>query len=395
MIYQFTGQPGHGKTLHAILLAMEFKDKGRAVFVCNVRQFDYEKTGMQRMTPDDFKNWMEFLPDGAVALVDECYEHGMLPKRPPSSAVPPHVKELAKHRHRGIDFIFVCQSPDKQTDSFVHDLIERHTHVRRRFGTQFVHLRIFDRYEARPEKVQPLVLKRTRLPKKAMGTYQSTELETTERKVPWYFFAFAIGVPAALGFSYWVFGGMAERLTGTEPQPVAVGAGGSRATEPSGEGARAPGMSPEEFAKRFQPRIASQPWSAPAYDGLQVSQEPPRVFCMIGGSAHTGSCSCLTEQGTRYVMPVDTCRFIAVNGQYEPFRDERNARLADGYTQQAAIIESQRVAEWGAGHRPAAMGEPASRAGGAPAGSEPASPTGIGEAGELQAAYGDFRSDAK
>lgn len=381
MIYQFTGQPGHGKTLHAIELAMEFKAKGRAVYVCNVRQFDHEKTGMQPMSPDDFKNWMEFLPDGAVALVDECYEHGMLPKLPPSSILPAHIKELAKHRHRGLDFIFVCQSPDKQMHNFVHDLIERHTHVRRRFGTQFVHLRIFDRYEANAEKAVPLILKRKKLPTKPRGTYQSTELETTERKIPWYFFAFAVGVPAALGFSYWVFGGMANRLTGTEPPAVTAGAGGSRATEASAEGARAPGLSPEEFANRFQPRIPSQPWTAPAYDGLQVSQEPPRVFCMIGGDAHFGSCSCLTEQGTRYVMPLDTCRFVAVNGQYEPFRDERNARLADGYTQQAAIIEGQRVAEFGAGQGPAVTGGNA------------AAVSGIGHAGDLVAPQGGFRSE--
>lgn len=44
------------------------------------------------------------------------------------------MRELAKHPHRGLDFIFVSQSPAKQVDEFVHDLIERHIHVRRRFG---------------------------------------------------------------------------------------------------------------------------------------------------------------------------------------------------------------------------------------------------------------------
>jgi zona occludens toxin (predicted ATPase) len=157
VIYQFTGQPGHGKTLHALLQALEFKDQGRVVYACNVRDLDYERSGLLPMTPEQFRDWPNWLPDGAVALVDECYEHDMLPKLGPGVKVPHHVEQLAKHRHRGIDFIFVCQSPSKQMHTFVHDLIEQHTHVRRRFGMNFVHLRIFDRYESRPEKAHPLI----------------------------------------------------------------------------------------------------------------------------------------------------------------------------------------------------------------------------------------------
>ena len=66
MIYWYTGQPGHGKTLCAIARALEFKAQGRRVFVCNVRDFDYEKTGCEKLTPDQFRNWMQELPDGAV-----------------------------------------------------------------------------------------------------------------------------------------------------------------------------------------------------------------------------------------------------------------------------------------------------------------------------------------
>ena len=347
MIYWFTGQPGHGKTLHAIVKAMEFKDQGRLVYVCNVRDFDYAATGMQPMTPEQFREWMTFLPDGAVALVDECYEHGMLPKRASTAGVPAHVQELAKHRHRGIDFIFVCQSPDKQCDSFTHDLIERHIHVRRRFGTQFVHLREFDRFERNPEKGHPLVVRRVRLPKRAMGTYKSTELDTTERRIPWYYFAFGLGVPLSLFMMYWTFGRMGHALGGDDAKPIAAGQvddaperHGALAT--GREGAKRESMTPAEYVAKFTPRIASQPWSAPAYDGIAVPSDAPRVFCMstgpgerADGSHGEASCSCLSEQGTRYVMPAGICRAIAANGQYEPLRDEREQQhqTADTQTQ--------------------------------------------------------------
>ena len=87
MIEWFTGQPGHGKTLQAIARALEFQKDGRIVYVCNVRDFDYEKTGMRKMTPEEFRKWPEFLPPGSVCLVDEAYEHDMLPKRPPGAKV--------------------------------------------------------------------------------------------------------------------------------------------------------------------------------------------------------------------------------------------------------------------------------------------------------------------
>lgn len=351
MIYWFTGQPGHGKTLHAIARALEFKAQGRVVYVCNVRSFNYEKAGMLPMTPEQFRDWMNFLPDGAVALVDEAYEKEMLPKRAPGSKVPDHVERLATHRHRGIDFIFVCQSPDKQVDVFVHDLIERHIHVRRRFGTQFVHLREFDRYEKNPEKAQPLVLKRARLPKHVFGLYESTELDTTERRIPWYYFALGLGLPFSLGFAYWTFTGMGERIAGgapaQDPAHVAQAPGQRDAarTERS-DGRSAASMTAEQYVQSMTPRIPSQPWTAPAYDGkLNLPTEPPRLFCMSSGyqrgnQYNVDSCRCITEQGTRYKLDMLTCVTIARDGQYEPYRDESGTRYTDGPRMQQEAREN-------------------------------------------------------
>lgn len=347
MIYWYTGQPGHGKTLHAIERLLEFKDKGRIVYACNIREFDYAKTGVLEMTPEQFRDWPNFLPDGAVALVDEAYEHGMLPKRPPGSKVPYHVEQLAKHRHRGLDFIFVSQSPDKQCDQFVHDLIERHVHVRRRFGTKFVDLREFDRFEARAEKATPLVVRRKTLPKRPMGMYKSTELDTTERKIPWYYIAFPIAAAFGLFLMYYTYGNMGKRLGGAGVNSSVQGRSAS-VTPRDGASATARGvavaakpMTAAEYAKQFLPRVPSEPWSAPAYDGkLSLPTEPPRVFCMssLSGENAQGvqvepTCTCLTEQGSNYELDQPTCRFVARRGQYEPYRDERDDRWVDGPTQ--------------------------------------------------------------
>ncbi|MEV5119890.1 zonular occludens toxin domain-containing protein [Stenotrophomonas indicatrix] len=373
MIYWFTGQPGHGKTLHAIERLLEFKDQGRIVYACNIREFDYAKAGVLEMTPEQFRDWPSFLPDGAVALVDEAYEHGMLPKRPPGGKVPHHVEQLAKHRHRGLDFIFVSQSPDKQCDQFVHDLIERHVHVRRRFGTKFVQLREFDRFEAQSEKATPLVNRRRTLPTRPMGLYKSTELDTTERRIPWYIIALPILLVGSVGLAYYTFGGMGKRLTGGDSSalPVASGATAPRDGASATAGGAAARHSPtpiKDYVDQFIPRVPSQPWSAPVYaDALTIPNEPPRLFCMssLGGlnglsEVDEPSCTCVTEQGTSYELEESTCRYVARRGQYEPYLPRRENRFVNAETQmQRAVgelneIERQRGTAIARGNR--AMG---------------------------------------
>lgn len=361
MIYWYTGQPGHGKTLHAIDHLLKLKEQGRIVYACNIRQFDYEKTGVLEMTPEQFRDWMNFLPDGAVALVDEAYEHKMLPKRPPGAPVPEHVQELAKHRHRGLDFIFVSQSPDKQCDQFVHDLIERHIHVRRMFGSKMVQLREFDKFQANAERATPIQTRRVHLlrGKRSVGTYQSTEMDTTEKRIPWYWWAFGLGIPLGALALFYVFGGMQSRLVGDKaraPEVQLQDTGPQVAHEGNGAFAtvaevRVP-MSAEEYQAQFQPRVPSQPWSAPAYDSkLSLTSEPPRIFCMQGAPGETvdgqwranGSCSCLTEQGTRYLLEHQACALIASAGQYEPYFDERIGQMrTDGLSQQAQLVDDLR-----------------------------------------------------
>nr|WP_313208121.1 zonular occludens toxin domain-containing protein [Stenotrophomonas geniculata] len=346
MIYWYTGQPGHGKTLHAIERLLEFKDEGRIVYACNIREFDYAKTGVLEMTPEQFRDWPSFLPDGAVALVDEAYEHGMLPKRAPGAKVPHHVEQLAKHRHRGLDFIFVSQSPDKQCDQFVHDLIERHIHVRRRFGTKFVHLREFDRFESSAEKATPLVIRRKKLPKRPMGTYKSTELDTTQRRIPWYVIALPVLIALGIFMLYQAFWRIDKRGVNADgshlpaPNGATVPRDGASATAGGSGGARVH-QPLKEYVDGYLPRVPSQPWSAPVYDDkLSLPSEPPRLFCMssLGGLNGLGehdepSCNCVTEQGTRYDLDEPTCRYIARRGQYEPYLPRREDRFVDAQTQ--------------------------------------------------------------
>jgi len=406
MYYQFTGQPGHGKTVLGIERALEMKAKAdklhaqdpdkhplRELYVCNVRDFDHGAAHALPLSPEELKGWADH-PDyldriaefkdsprylgaggvkereeafqffmetsemqtlanerinpafeNAIILVDEAYESGMFPRRPAGRFLPRHVERVAKHRHFGIDFIMICQSPKKQMDDFLHDLIEEHYHVRRRFGLPFVHMKRWDRFESNPDKAVPLTTTRRKYPKHVFKLYTSTKYDTSEKRVPWYYWAagaLALWVAYSLWFAKERFD---NRLSGTNtPEAAAKGLGvdGARATGATtnrSEGRRDRGTQ-EQYVESFTPRVPGQPWSAAAYDGLSVPGEPPRVFCMVAGpgidaqlNSRELSCGCKTEQGTTYEMDFDTCATIARHGQYEPFLASRKG---DGYQEKGA-----------------------------------------------------------
>ena len=93
-----------------------------------------------------------------------------------------------------------------------------------------------------------------------------------------------------------------------------------------------------EYASDHLPRFASMPWTAPIYDGREVTADP-MVYCMAtgpgldGNGQHAeGGCGCLTEQGTVYDMSQAECRRVASSGTpYNPYRrndDRRSSQPA-------------------------------------------------------------------
>lgn len=323
MIFQYTGQPGHGKTVFALEHLLRFKKQGREVYACNVRNLDYAKAGIKPFSPEEFRDWPNQLPTGSVLLVDECYEHDMLSKRRPGSTVPEHVKQLAKHRHLGYDFIFVCQSPTKQMDEFVHDLIEEHYHVRRRYGLPFAHIRRFDKYDRTPEKSTPLTTQRKGYPKHIFKLYESTQMDTAEKRVPWFYYAAAALALFVVLFGWWTVSNVEESFTTPSNLERVKAKDGAPATA----GAFTNSFSnakqietPEAYLARHQERFPGWHGSQPIFDGREPKAEPRMLCVMSGGSHGMQRCTCYTEQVTRLTqVPDGVCRHVALHREYDPF----------------------------------------------------------------------------
>lgn len=318
-----TGQPGHGKTLYALTLALKFKKEGRPVYVAGVKDLDYEKTGFLPLgdftecDPADVDDqgrqmpkW-QLLPHGSVIFVDECYD--VLPQRPAGSKVPPHVDALARHRHHGYDIILVCQMHN-QIDSFVKGLVDPHLHVRRKFGLKIAMIKQWDRFKSNTEMTDTLTTSTWRYPKSVYGIYTSATMHTVKRKLPWFVWALPV-VLVFLGYNVWKSRAFIHGDQGTPASVSADGAAGGKTSKQSAKDDD-DDLRRKDYVAWLKPRVPGQPWTAPAYDNLQP-EGVPDLYCV---ASEDGRCSCITEQGTKYHMDLNVCRTIASEGQYNPFR---------------------------------------------------------------------------
>ena len=332
-VYLVTGQPGHGKTAYAIDLAFKFQKEGRSIYASGIKDFDYTKAGWQHLA--DPMQW-EALPDGSVVLLDECYN--VFPNRNPGSKVPPHVDAMARHRHRGFDFILVAQQ-GLQLDPFLRGLYESHVHVRQNsVWKRKTKLKRWDSYQGAVNGPCADVIDWIR-PKYVFDYYTSTTLVTTKRSMPMWMRWVIVGIVFVVGMLFYLKHRLQVRVS--EAQKVAsssiVGEGGAA----SGSAQARTFATPLDYAKAQLPRFATMPHTAPVFDDRPpVSQ--PELYCMSSLAGRDGqgkwkeaSCTCVTEQGTKYDISQPECRTVARFGQpYNPYK------LPPAQSQEAPAIEA-------------------------------------------------------
>jgi len=336
-----TGTPGAGKTLTALQDALtqvgvDFGlsdplaewDRGtiptRPVYFCNIRGLDPRLPTIE--TPWDW----ESCPDGSLIVVDEAWEFFGKQLR---NADDPRVLNLAKHRHRGFDFIWTSQAPS-QLISAVRDLVGSHVHVTRKFGTETTIRYEWPHVQESPngQTAKAQAIEQVwRYPPKLFPIYESATLHTVKRKIPAKIIAALVlagFVPVLLAVSGWAlyqgFGTAGVDLPSltTETAIAAQPEGAARSVASTAPRAGTNNDAPqtvEEFIIERTPRIDWDPASAPIYDRFEV-QDYPRMFCMISGDQRIErvSCRCRTQQMTPIHVDDTICMHIALNGRWDP-----------------------------------------------------------------------------
>lgn len=297
-----TGLPGHGKTLYALQWVRDLAAReGRPVFYSGIRDL---KLPWQEFKPED---WRELEP-GAIFVIDEC--QACFPVR--GRGQPPEwIEELAKHRHRGIDFVVITQNP-MLMDSFVRRLVDRQFHLVRKFGTHFATVHEYPNgvKENVAASREGSIRHEWRYPKDVFELYKSAELHTVKRRVPARLWLLLAAPLVVLGCVWALWRNFKEKTEAPPaPEAAASAPAGSPAAPKLGSG---PGAGPAlDLVAAHHPRVPGLAYTAPVYDTVTAPTQAPYPAACVATQAR---CQCYTQQGTRLDMPEQLCRDIAERG---------------------------------------------------------------------------------
>ncbi|WP_434983247.1 hypothetical protein [Xanthomonas arboricola] len=169
-------------------------------------------------------------------------------------------------------------------------------------------------------------------PKYVFDYYTSTTMVTTRRQMPMWIRNVLIGlvvIVLSLVVIRWYF---QSKIAQSESQHRTAAVDANATPTALGGTTGAGGVArtyetPTDYAKAHVARFATMPWTAPVYDGGMPARQP-ELYCMsslagndAAGHHREASCSCMTEQGTKYEMSQPECRTVARNSTpYNPYK---------------------------------------------------------------------------
>ena len=188
MLRLISGLPGAGKTQYAIAEALKEK---RPVYFCNMSIGENKPAGW---TQHDFKEWGS-LPAGSLLLVDEVQDYALAEGKQADE----WVRELAKHRHHGIDIWLITQDP-KQMHAYLRRLVGDWHDLVRIFGQNAATVSIRDKCDEKRPVIQSRIY---RYDKKVWALYKSATVHTSHGRVPFKLVAGVLAVAVGLGVVVW------------------------------------------------------------------------------------------------------------------------------------------------------------------------------------------------
>lgn len=366
----FTGLPGAGKTAHLVseIERLKREEPHRPIYAMGINGL---KEGVALpLTMEELENWWEELPTGSIIAIDEAQEDHLMPLD--YGKTKPWVKKIAKVRHYGMTFMLTTQDP-KNMSAFVRRLVTEHVDIVDKFGTGMVTKRKWGRCMDDPDSstaIKAAVETTGTRDKSVFDLYVSSQLHTRKMRIPrkvWIFLALVvIGISAAVSVPILVKRAHSASQASVASKDASMSVGGLEADRRSGDRDDADSrLRHDDYAKWMSPRVPGQPWTAPAFDKLEV-QAQPRVFCVAN---ENGDCHCRTEQGTKYQVEANLCRaMVDEGGPYNPFlpnpdlirgRGQEGAQDRSGGRPEAVqALPVASASRWSAGVAPGAYTPP-------------------------------------
>ena len=329
MIYLSTGANGSCKTLFTLKLVRELqlKDSRPVYYVADRFKPTAVITDEFGWKPFEFKDWQS-LPSGAIILCDEV--HRDLPKRPNSTAVPPHIQMIAEHRSRGFDFFMMTQHPSN-LDTFVTKIIGApgwHRHLKRvAGGSSITSVLQWDAVNNTCEKHgsgRNAQVTMQSQPKDVYKWYDSAELHTAKVRIPKQVIFILVALPLIAALLYFAVksfgpkGPAALPVSGSAVQSFPVASSSSVGSD------RVRLRTSAEYLDDYRPRFAGLQHTAPVYDKLtEPKRVPVPAACVAMPSK---GCKCFTQDATPYPIDAGTCASLIAGGMFYAFAPEGGER---------------------------------------------------------------------
>jgi len=318
MINLFTGTPGAGKTCLALTYMTQQTKEGRPLFVhgipnlkiphidvyCSSPNCDvcttFTEEEKEKMHLADM--WHDWAPQGAVLFFDEV--QNVYRPRSSGSKSPRSVQAFEVHRHRGLDFYLISQSP-KLFDSNIRELISRHIHLKANWAGRFQYE--WPECKTNVQSTSDAIKSRYVLNSKMFDLYQSASLHTKQkRKLPVAVYVFITAVLGATYMGSSVFARVTGAISSEEQEGSLTESGGvALAATPS---ALVNQSESQLYTTKsrfdFKPTVSGMLESAPAYSKLVHVNDFPRIYACISSK---DKCTCYTQQITIYPTSLQQC----------------------------------------------------------------------------------------
>lgn len=299
MITIITGTPGAGKTLYAIsklirpLIGSQVSGRDadgneiqvtRTIYTnINGALFDHEL--IDGGDNQGLRDWHKWAKPGSVIVFDEFQK--AWPPRANGSKVPEDIQALDTHRHMGVDFVLITQSP-MNVDRHIHGLCGRHLHVRRMGNMGLTIVYEWDHCSRSLMYSKSIAKAPWKYDKSVFQLYKSAELHTkAPRRIPSVIWLILLALGSIAYLAPTAYGRISARSSGesvhvsaiSEKRPVA--------------------------ASNVQP-VSTQPATISA-SPAPVS-EPAKAAPLFAGCISVGPrCECFDESGARLDDTVGMC----------------------------------------------------------------------------------------
>jgi zona occludens toxin len=326
MITLITGTPGAGKTAWIVQELTRLPSQ-RKLFVHGIPDLKIAHEPVYcrselcehcQSIPDEQKgkyyveNWPEWATEGSLLVLDEVQR--VWRPQVGSNKLPESIAKLETHRHKGLDFWLVSQSP-KLFHNNVRALVGKHIHLVANFAGRY-------EYEW-PECSDDLsgrstAVKRSyKLPKQIFGMYKSASLHTKLRhRKPMSFYVLLVTVPMFLLLGYRFYSHRFAGYQGTKSDAVTQETKDGQAVAGLAAAADQTGNTSASYPD-FTPTIEGLPESAPAYAELiKVTSAPTLAGCI---QSEKRGCQCFTNQATPYPSTELFCKEVVAGHRFNPY----------------------------------------------------------------------------